>query len=89
MSTDARDTAAGATLTYYVIFACCWCARYLTWQVAYFDLGRFNAIAALTIAAQGDAVVWFFMHARSSRAHVAGRIWRAALAADSSRADRG
>ena len=67
MSTDARDTAAGATGTYYVIFAVLLACTYLTWQVAYFDLGRLNAIAALAIAGvKATLVVWFFMHARNS-----------------------
>jgi cytochrome c oxidase subunit 4 len=67
MSTDAHGTAAGATRVYYVIFAVLIVCTYLTWQVAYFDLGRFNTVAALGIAAiKATLVVWFFMHARSS-----------------------
>ncbi len=67
MSTDARDTAAGATRPYYVIFAVLLVCTYLTWQAAYFDLGRLNAVAALGIAGiKATLVVWFFMHARSS-----------------------
>src|SRR5437763_1839814 len=67
MSTDGRDTAAGATRAYYVIFAVLLVCTYLTWQVAYFDLGRLNAVAALGIAGiKATLVVWFFMHARSS-----------------------
>jgi cytochrome c oxidase subunit 4 len=40
---------------------------YLTWQVAYFDLGSFNAVAALGIAAfKAVLVALFFMHVRDS-----------------------
>ena len=67
MSTDARETTAGATRIYYVIFAVLLVCTYLTWQVAYFDLGRLNTVAALAIAGvKATLVVWFFMHARSS-----------------------
>jgi cytochrome c oxidase subunit IV len=67
MSTDAHETAAGATRIYYVIFAVLLVCTYLTWQVASFDLGRLNTIAALAIAGvKATLVVWFFMHARSS-----------------------
>jgi cytochrome c oxidase subunit 4 len=67
MSTDAHRRTAGATLVYYVIFAVLLVCTYLTWQVAYFDLGKFNTVAALGIAAiKATLVVWFFMHARSS-----------------------
>ncbi len=66
MSTDARGTAS-ATRIYYAIFAVLLVCTYLTWQVAYFDLGRFNTVAALLIAGvKATLVVWFFMHARSS-----------------------
>src|SRR5256885_9163563 len=67
MSTDARETTASATRIYYVIFAVLLVCTYLTWQVAYFDLGRLNTVAALAIAGvKATLVVWFFMHARSS-----------------------
>ncbi len=53
--------------TYYTIFAILMFCTYLTWQVAYFDLGPFNTIAALAIAAfKATLVVLFFMHVRYS-----------------------
>lgn len=53
--------------TYYTIFAILMFCTYLTWQVAYFDLGPFNTIAALTIAVfKATLVVLFFMHVRYS-----------------------
>jgi cytochrome c oxidase subunit 4 len=40
---------------------------YLTWQVAYFDLGPFNTVAALGIALfKATLVVLFFMHVKYS-----------------------
>jgi len=64
MSTETR---ANATRIYYVIFAVLIVCTYLTWQVAYFDLGKLNTVAALGIAGvKATLVVWFFMHARSS-----------------------
>ncbi len=52
---------------YYTIFAILVFCTYLTWQVAYFDLGPFNTIAALTIAVfKATLVVLFFMHVRYS-----------------------
>jgi cytochrome c oxidase subunit 4 len=68
MSTDTHAAAgASATRIYYVIFAVLIVCTYLTWQVAYFDLGRLNTVAALAIAGlKATLVVWFFMHARSS-----------------------
>ena len=53
--------------TYYTIFAILMFCTYLTWQVAYFDLGSFNTIAALAIAVfKATLVVLFFMHVRYS-----------------------
>ncbi len=68
MSTDSSSAhASSATRVYYIVFAVLLVCTYLTWQVAYFDLGRLNTIAALTIAGfKAMLVVWFFMHARSS-----------------------
>ena len=55
------------TRIYYTIFAILAFCTYLTWQVAYFDLGPFNTIAALTIAVfKATIVVLFFMHVRYS-----------------------
>jgi cytochrome c oxidase subunit IV len=51
--------------TYYTIFAVLMFCTYLTWQVAYFDLGPFNIIAALGIALfKATLVVFFFMHVK-------------------------
>ena len=69
MSTDTQHAhgATSATRIYYVIFAVLIVCTYLTWQVAYFDLGRLNTVVALAIAGlKALLVVWFFMHARSS-----------------------
>jgi cytochrome c oxidase subunit IV len=56
-----------STRTYYVVFAVLLACTYLTWQVAYYDLGPLNTIAALGIAiVKATLVVLFFMHARSS-----------------------
>jgi len=68
MSTDAQGVpgSTSATRIYYLIFAVLLVCTYLTWQVAYFDLGRLNTVVALTIAGfKAVLVVWFFMHARS------------------------
>jgi cytochrome c oxidase subunit 4 len=49
--------------TYYVIYIVLLFCTYLTWQVAYFDLGALNTVAALGIAAfKATIVVLFFMH---------------------------
>ena len=53
--------------TYYTIYAILMVCTYLTWQVAYFDLGSFNTVAALGIAAfKAVLVILFFMHVRES-----------------------
>jgi cytochrome c oxidase subunit IV len=53
--------------TYYTIFAILMFCTYLTWQVAYFDLGPFNTVAALGIAIfKATLVVLFFMHVKDS-----------------------
>ena len=52
---------------YYTIFAILLLCTYLTVQIAFFDLGRLNAVAALTIAVfKAVLVVLFFMHVRYS-----------------------
>jgi cytochrome c oxidase subunit 4 len=70
MSTDAQHASgstAAPTRSYYVIYVVLIVCTYLTWQVAYFDLGRLNTVVALAIAGvKATLVVWFFMHARSS-----------------------
>ena len=52
---------------YYVIFAILMLCTYLTVQIAFFDLGPLNTIAALVIAVfKATLVVLFFMHVRYS-----------------------
>jgi cytochrome c oxidase subunit IV len=64
MSTDA--TTETPTRTYYIVFLVLMVCTYATWQIAYFDLGRLNTVAALAIAGlKASLVIWFFMHARS------------------------
>jgi cytochrome c oxidase subunit IV len=50
---------------YYTIFAILLFCTYLTVQIAFFDLGRLNTIAALGIAVfKATLVVLFFMHVK-------------------------
>jgi cytochrome c oxidase subunit 4 len=52
---------------YYTIFAILIFCTYLTVQIAFFDLGRLNAVAALAIAAfKATIVILFFMHVKYS-----------------------
>jgi len=52
---------------YFTIYAILMACTYLTWQVAFFDLGAFNTVAALGIAAvKATLVALFFMHVRES-----------------------
>jgi cytochrome c oxidase subunit 4 len=51
--------------TYYAIYVLLLACTYLTWQVAFFDLGAMNTVAALTIAVfKAVVVVLFFMHVK-------------------------
>lgn len=51
--------------TYVVIWASLMLLLFLTWGVAQFNLGRFNAMAALTIAVTKMLlVILYFMHVR-------------------------
>ena len=53
--------------TYYLIYIVLLVCTYLTWQVAYFDLGSLNTVAALAIAVfKAVLVILFFMHAKYS-----------------------
>ena len=53
------------TRTYYAIYAILLACTYLTWQVAVFDLGPLNTVAALTIAVfKAVLVILFFMHVK-------------------------
>jgi cytochrome c oxidase subunit 4 len=55
------------TRTYYTIYALLLACTYLTWQVAFFDLGAMNTVAAITIAVfKAVIVVLFFMHVKYS-----------------------
>jgi cytochrome c oxidase subunit 4 len=53
--------------TYYRIYLILLLCTYLTWQVAFFDLGALNTVAALAIAVfKAVIVVLFFMHVKFS-----------------------
>ena len=72
--------------TYFTIYAVLMACTYLTWQIAYFDLGALNTVAALTIAVlKAVLVMLFFMHVRHTRlawTAVAGSVfWLAILLA--------
>jgi cytochrome c oxidase subunit 4 len=55
------------TRVYYTIFAVLMFCTYLTVQIAFFDLGPLNIIAALGIAVfKATLVVLFFMHVKYS-----------------------
>src|SRR5579863_8180394 len=50
---------------YYTVYAVLLFCTYLTVQIAFFDLGILNTIAAVTIAVvKATLVVFFFMHVR-------------------------
>jgi cytochrome c oxidase subunit 4 len=52
---------------YYTVYAVLMLCTYLTVQIAFFDLGVLNTVAALTIAVlKATLVVLFFMHVRYS-----------------------
>jgi cytochrome c oxidase subunit IV len=55
------------TRVYYTIFAILILCTYLTVQIAFFDLGPLNVVAALAIAVfKATLVVLFFMHVKYS-----------------------
>jgi cytochrome c oxidase subunit 4 len=63
MSTDRVHIASARS--YFAIFAILMVCTYLTWQVAYFDLGPLNTIVALAIAVfKAVLVILFFMHVK-------------------------
>jgi cytochrome c oxidase subunit IV len=67
MSLQASDSHVVAKGTYYSIYAILLVCTYLTWQIAYFDLGVLNTVAALAIAVfKAVLVILFFMHVRDS-----------------------
>jgi cytochrome c oxidase subunit 4 len=52
---------------YYTIFGVLMLCTYLTVQIAFFDLGAFNIVAALVIAVfKATLVILFFMHVKYS-----------------------
>lgn len=52
---------------YYIVFGILMLCTYLTVQIAFFDLGRLNTVAALVIAVlKATLVVLFFMHVKYS-----------------------
>ena len=60
---------------YYVVFGLLMLCTYLTVQIAFVDLGPFNAVAALVIAVfKATLVVFFFMHVRYGGARLAGAV---------------
>ena len=53
------------TRVYYTIFGILMLCTFLTVQIAFFDLGAFNIIAALAIAVfKAALVILFFMHVK-------------------------
>ena len=55
------------TRVYYTIFAILMFCTYLTVQIAFFDLGPLNVVAALVIAVfKATLVILFFMHVKYS-----------------------
>jgi cytochrome c oxidase subunit 4 len=55
------------TRVYYTIFGILMLCTYLTVQIAFFDLGPLNVVAALAIAVfKATLVVLFFMHVKYS-----------------------
>jgi cytochrome c oxidase subunit 4 len=55
------------TRVYYTIFGILMLCTFLTVQIAFFDLGAFNIVAALVIAVfKATLVILFFMHVKYS-----------------------
>jgi cytochrome c oxidase subunit 4 len=73
--------------TYFIIYIVLLICTYLTWQVAVFDLGAMNTVAAIGIAGlKATLVVLFFMHVKYSERGtrvmvVAGVFWLGILLA--------
>ena len=58
---------AASRRSYYTVFLVLLVCTFLTWWVAYFDLGPLNTLVALVIAIfKATLVVLVFMHARGS-----------------------
>jgi cytochrome c oxidase subunit IV len=67
MSLPTSDSHIVPKRTYYSIYVILLLCTYLTWQVAFFDLGVLNTVAAVTIAVfKAVLVILFFMHVRYS-----------------------
>jgi cytochrome c oxidase subunit 4 len=72
---------------YFIVCGLLLFCTYLTVQVAYFDLGIYNVVAALVIAGfKGSLVVLFFMHMREAdgltkTVAMAGLLWLGILMA--------
>ena len=67
MSSQTSDSHIVPKRTYYSIYVILLVCTYLTWQVAFFDLGVLNTVAAVTIAVfKAVLVILFFMHVRYS-----------------------
>jgi cytochrome c oxidase subunit 4 len=67
MSLQTSDLHIVPKRTYYSIYVILLVCTYLTWQVAFFDLGVLNTVAAVTIAVfKAVLVILFFMHVRYS-----------------------
>jgi len=65
MRLQTSDSHIVPTRTYYSIYAILLVCTYLTWQIAFFDLGVLNTVAAITIAVfKAVLVVLFFMHVK-------------------------
>jgi cytochrome c oxidase subunit 4 len=65
MTVPTSDSHIVPTRTYYTIYVILLVCTYLTWQIAFFDLGVLNTVAAVTIAVfKAVLVVLFFMHVR-------------------------
>ena len=77
------------TRVYYTIFGILMLCTYLTVQIAFFDLGPFNTVAALAIAVfKATLVILFFMHVKySTRLTWAVVTRERVLAGDSADAD--
>lgn len=85
MSTKHVHAHVASARAYFVVFAILLVCTYLTWQVAYFDLGALNTVVALGIAVlKAVLVVLFFMHVRQATrltwvVILAGVFWLAIL----------
>ena len=67
MSLQTSDSHIVPKGTYYSIYVILLVCTYLTWQVAFFDLGVLNTVAAVTIAVfKAVLVILFFMHVKYS-----------------------